>query len=176
MDEKNFWHINLKIPKVTVIFMFFFVIFSLSVLYFQEWPRPLVLDDPKFPEGTLIDYEETAMRDWYSGSQPSPPKVHVWRKQYLIGLGGCCEEFRTSEKIFASLEAWMNTQGWVRWEGGGSPCADMAETEFLERNTEYVPYVRRGTTNLNHSSSSVCIAVWPWTENVYSVLVVTAKE
>lgn len=174
MDEKQFWHIDLKVPKVAIFLLLVFLIFSGTVFYFTEWPRPLVLSDPPFPDGRIVNYEEISMRDWFSGNSANGPAKHIWRKEYILGLGNCCENLDTPEAIFAFLDEWMTSQGWVRWEEVGDPCSSMAETEFLERNAEYVPYVPVGTKSLL-SSPSTCVAVWPWKEDIYAVLVVTAR-
>lgn len=173
MDDKKFFSISLKLHKVSTILSLIIVVLFAIAYYLMEWPRPIVLDDPPFPNGVITNHEETATRVWYSGNNPRS-KTYVWRKEYIVGLL-CCEEINSPEKIHVLLDEWLSVKGWVRWEEVGSPCANMAETEFLDRGTDYLAYVPKGTTSLMNSPS-VCVAVWPWTENAFSVLLVTANK
>ncbi len=170
MDEKKFWHINLMVSKTNTILLILVIALTATILYITEFPHPLILEDPPFPEGSLVNYEEIALRNWSPSS-----KTHIWRKNYLIGLGNCCETLNSSEKIFTFLDEWLKSKGWIRWDEVGDPCSSMDETEFLNRNKEYIAYVPSGTKNLS-SSPSVCIAVWSWKEDIYSVLVVTRNK
>lgn len=173
MDDKEFFSINLKVRKGSAMAVLGIVVILAVIYYLTEWPRPIVLGSPSFPEGVIVSHEETSTRVWYSGNNPRS-KTYIWQKQFIVGLL-CCEELNSPEKIFAFLDNWLSAMGWVQWHEVGSPCANMAETEFLERGTGYVPYVPKGTTNLANSPS-VCVAVWPWTDSAFSVLLLTANK
>ena len=167
-----YFTIHLKMSKILVILLSgAAVIFA--VYYYTARPFPIVLDDPPFPEGVIINNEERSTRIWYSGNNPSS-KTYIWQKEYVVGLL-CCEELNSSEKIFSFLDEWMSIQGWVRWEEIGSPCANMNETDFLDSGTGFVSYVPKGTKTL-WNSPSVCIAVWPLDDEVFSVLLLTSDH
>jgi hypothetical protein len=173
MNEKDFLSINVKVHKVSALLLFTFVAILATIYYLTEWPHPITLDDPPFPKGVIVNHEEIATWVGYSGNTPQS-KTFIWRKEFIVGLL-CCEELNSPAEILSFLDQWLSSKGWVQWKEVGDPCGTMAEIEFLNRGTEYLPYVPKGTTNLMNSPS-VCVAVWPWTESAYSVLLVTANE
>jgi hypothetical protein len=182
MSEESFFLVKIRAMKIFKIlaklFLGAMIIFmTTSCLQDTGALSRNLLDDPPFPKGVIVNYEETSTRTWYSGNNPSS-ETYIWRKEFIVGLN-CCEELNSSEEILAFLEKWLLAKGWVHWKGTGDPCANMSETEFLDREISYVPYLPsgKGQRDLNlNNTPSVCVAVWPWTESSFSVLLVTANK
>jgi hypothetical protein len=132
--------------------------------------------EPPFPDGVFTLIEENSTIIWYSGLPGvAVSKTLVWRKYYNVGLGDCCYGLQNQEEILAFLDKWLSEKGWIRWQEVGSPCAHLAETDFLERGRDYVPYVRTGVTSLMNSAA-VCVAVWPTTPEASNFWVLIATR
>jgi hypothetical protein len=175
MSEKSkFFSINFLVSKVSVFAIISLAIFVGVAYLLIEKPFYLILEPP-FPNGVFTLNEEKSRIIRYSGQHGYPAShSYVWRKYYDI-FPAENPDLGDQGQILAYLDKWLVKEGWKRWEGVGSPCAFLAEGDFLVSGKDFFPYIQIGKTSL-FDTPAICIAVWPADKASDNFLVLVATS